>query len=333
MRVQTEVFIDPKKEQTVLCELEKTIWVNPILGINREQMAVRLDELGLRSEPVCLFLNPIDPDLLQGILFLDKKIGIFDYSLRGIVPCRHGITLQRKPKPDVNEKSLMSLQQALEWTLKMADQKMAYARNYSDKQRSLLSKTVKEEPIGELKESLIDSIKHHKPIDVDSHFVIHDSSYGAFTSKGPRYLTYPLDQGIKTWIILKGHAEREISKLIYELKDWADAQDLPNKIDRCPLYSNEIDRLLLPTLETGIIDGNAYHPFEPVYPGDRVWNVDDALLNQELLYYNAPELKEFQARYKQKMRQGTLHLQEAANDLWALIQLYEPLNLQECLTS
>lgn len=334
MRVVTEYFFSPLLEQTVIhYDLEKVFWMDPLLGISKDQLSNALKAIDLEKESLVLFLSPIDPNLVQGIIFVKKGIGFFDLEFKPFVTAQKAIHYQRALKPGYTVKSVDSMQQAFQRGLKKAQEKITEARAHSSELRAFFDGHSTQAPITKIKNQLLEKLDNHPkdPGKPEKKYCLLDTYYGAFTSRGPRYFTYPLSNHIKKWIIIKGHAEKDISTMMSEIKKWAEDQGLSAKVDRCPMHTSEIDRLLLPDLQTGLIDGNTYHPFEPVYPQDVVIDLDDHLPFQEIFYYFAPEIRELKARYKQKMRQATLYLQEAANDLWAFIQLYEPILVEDFL--
>ncbi|WEG10859.1 hypothetical protein PU629_11765 [Pullulanibacillus sp. KACC 23026] len=328
MRVLNEYFL----HQPVNLLLRHIIWVDPLVGMSKEQLSQQLSENKLDNEPLSLFLNPIDPELLQGVILMDRQVGIFDYSLKNLMQEKNGVTLTRSLRTNDDTKSAELLQQALQLMQKKATLKFAEARQFSNYLRGLFQGRLDQTPITSIRKQLIECLKTVDPEDQKVQLTVLESFYGAFTAKGPRYFSYPLPEGINKWIILKGHAEQDISALLADLKEWADQHHLECQVDFCPLHTEEIDRLQFPSLQVGFIDGNTYHPFEPVYPKDDVINLDDYLSFKDTFYYFAPEIRELEARYKQKMRQGTLHLQEAANDLWAYNHLFEPICLKQILT-
>jgi hypothetical protein len=343
MRVLMEYFVmsGKLKSRTLLHNLKSVSWVKPFLGLKRDQLEKDFKRFEFSEERLALFLNPIDPNGIKGLILLDQGIGIFDADLLGDPDTTkemsgertiEEIWVERAKRPIINNKSLVSLRQSIDWQIKKADVKFEEAKKNQDELRNLLNKDSNPQDIELISEQLLYLLKNANKQMGDS-ININESVYGAFTSKGPRYLTYPLPSCVSRWVILKGVAETAISKLIFEVKDWAESEGLPLQVDQCPLYKSEIDRLLLPTLGVGIIDGNRHHPFEPLTPYDIVMDLDSKLLNQEKIYYYAPEIRELQASYKQKMRQGTLELQEAAKDFWAFNQLYEPLDIEPLLTS
>lgn len=336
MRVLKEYFIHPLIEQTPLDDqLEKVILVDPLLGINKDQFFQLLKEVGKEKEPLILILSPIDPDLLQGVIFVNLRIGLFDRELEPLVSMAKNVYFHRELKKEHTSKSVESMQEALKRCLKKAQNKINEAKDFSTQLRSFFDGHLTQNIFETLKEQLQrfeeDVEKFPKKKEKEDSLCLIESYYGAFTSKGPRYFSYPLTTDVKKWLIIKGHAEKDISKLLSYVKKWADEQKLPNKVDRCPLHSDEIDRLMLPTLQVGLIDGNSYHPFEPIFPNDQVIDLDEYLAFDDVFYYFAPEIRELQAFYKQRMRQATLFLQEAANDLWAFIQLYEPIQSNQWL--
>ncbi|HSU78951.1 MAG TPA: hypothetical protein VLK78_00920, partial [Candidatus Angelobacter sp.] len=68
-------------------------------------------------------------------------------------------------------------------------------------------------------------------------------------------------------------------------------------------------------------------------PNDIIMDLDSKFIDQEKIYYYAPEIREREAIYKQKMRQGTLEIQEATQDFWAYNQMFEPVDLAKLLST
>jgi hypothetical protein len=341
MRILMEYFVMSGKTQTFLHNLKSVTWVKPFLGLKKDQLDKELRGLGLSEERLALLLNPIDPNGVKGLILLDRGIGIFDADLARNPEPLNGMCgekaieetwIERVKRPITNNKSLESLKQGIDWQFKKADIKFEEARKSHDSLRNLMSNGSNSHDIELIYEQLLYLLKKAKK-QTDDPIYLTETLYGAFTAKGPRYLTYPLPTCVSRWVILKGVAETAISKLIHEIKGWAESEGLPLQVDRCPLYRGEIDRLLLPTLGVGIIDGNRHHPFEPLTPYDIIMDLDSKLLDQEKIYYYAPEIRELQAIFKQKMRQGTLELQEAVKDFWAYNQFYEPVDLESLVTS
>lgn len=339
MRVLMEYFVRPGSlnDSTLSHRLNKVIWVRPFLGWKRDQVAKELKNLGLSEERLALVVNPIDPNGVKGVIFLDRYFGIFDEDLAEDLESREnekgtGSCVSRSKRPMITDKSLVSLRQTIDWQLKKADLKFDEAKKSQDELRNLLTIGASNYDVEKIAEQLIDLLQHDEKQAGDT-FFLKDAIYGAFTAKGPRYLTYPLPPDVNRWVILKGVAEIEISQVISKVKAWAEGAGLLVQADQCPLYRGEFDRLLLPSLGVGIIDGNRHHPFEPLSPNDCVIDLDAIVLNQEKVYYYAPEIRELQASYKQKMRQGTLDLQEAAQNFWAFNQMFDPIDLHSLLNT
>ncbi|HEX6923596.1 MAG TPA: PRK06851 family protein, partial [Bacillales bacterium] len=148
-------------------------------------------------------------------------------------------------------------------------------------------------------------------LESDSNPVSKHLFFGAATPKGPVDYIDNLTDGLKKRYIVKGRAGSGKSTMMKKIGRHAEDLGLNVQYFNCAFDPESLDMVIIPSLETAVLDGTAPHVIDPSRPNDEVVDMFELCINTRVEVDQAEDLKEAETPYKYLMQKGTNRLMEA----------------------
>jgi hypothetical protein len=140
---------------------------------------------------------------------------------------------------------------------------------------------------------------------------VHRKLFGAATPFGAVNYYDNLTEALDKRYIIKGRPGSGKSTMMKKIGKRGEQLGLDVEYYPCGLDPESIDMVLIPDLNTAVLDGTAPHVVDPVSERDIVVDMFQECMNPKVEEDKAEELKEVSSRYAHKMKRGTEELQKA----------------------
>ncbi len=135
--------------------------------------------------------------------------------------------------------------------------------------------------------------------------------FGAITPEGPVNYINNITKDIKKRYIVKGRPGSGKSIMMKKIGMQAESLGLSVVYYPSAFDPNSLDMVIIPSLSVAIIDGTAPHIINPERDNDKVIDMFELCMDQQIEKLNEGKLENIEQRYKIKMTIGTNHLKEA----------------------
>ncbi|GGH80766.1 hypothetical protein JOD43_002507 [Pullulanibacillus pueri] len=299
----------------------KQLYLIDLLSLTEKQHLLdAIQQSDWNPEPLILFIDPVHPESIQGLIMASSRIALLDYKLFDHTLTNydgHKEIIHSGNQSRFDKESIALLLMEKEQQLLKAKEKFKAAKHYLNKIKKINQKAVIKENFEAIMNEIVTELFLRNPH--ESHtkgwprllepFSI--SYFGGNARHHSKSFKHWPPELVDRYFILKGNPGIGKTGILQALAIVAMACNYTVSLYRCPFYTESLDAMVIPELKTAIIDGTEPHLYEPSHPKDKCYLLDERVINEELIYIYTVEIKEANARYKQYMRQGTLHLQEA----------------------
>ncbi|HEX7065037.1 MAG TPA: PRK06851 family protein [Bacillales bacterium] len=148
-------------------------------------------------------------------------------------------------------------------------------------------------------------------VDPEPNSVVKTLFFGAATPNGPVDYIDNLTDGLKKRYIVKGRAGSGKSTMMKKIGRHAEDLGLNVQYFRCAFDPESLDMVIIPSLETAILDGTAPHVIEPDRPNDEVVDMFELCIDPKVEIDQVENLREAETPYKYLMNKGIKRLKEA----------------------
>lgn len=135
--------------------------------------------------------------------------------------------------------------------------------------------------------------------------------FGAATPSGPVHFVDNLTADLNKRYIIKGRSGSGKSTLMKKIGEYAEEKGLSVHYYLCAFHPESVDMVVIPSLDTAIIDGTAPHVIEATRDGDEIIDMFELCIDPQVEVDRKQDIKELDSKYKQLMRHGTQHLLKA----------------------
>jgi len=293
----------------------RKVYVVEYLALTKKQWLVNQLKRNLfAKETFILLVDPIHPEGVQGLIVESLGIGFIDQSvfreLQLTMPCPTYELMWRKGQVLDDERIRWFLTEK-QVCVTQASEKLLQARSYLDSIKRIYHISMKQETLSLLLKDIVFDLFSAKEIKRQSFQGVAISYFGSNNRTRFHHMLQRPKKSIERYIILKGCTGTGKTKILAALAVVAIALHLSVEIYRCPFYTESLDAIILPELQTAIIDGSAPHMHEPTHPNDSYFVLEEYGIDKETLHSFALELKEANHHYKNSMRHAQFFLQEA----------------------
>jgi|GEM_PF-2797881 len=293
----------------------KKIYVVEYLALTEKQWLMnQLKQNMLAKETFILLMDPIYPEGVQGLIVESLDIGFVDRSffkaLHLVMACPTYDLKWGKGKV-LDDELIRWFLTEKNFCVDQASKKLLQARAYSDSIKHIYRVSMKQEALSVLLKDIVFDLLSVKEIKRQSSQDVVISYFGTHNRTRFHHMLQSPRKSIQRYIILKGFIGAGKTKILTALAVLAIALRLSVELYRCPFYTESLDAVIIPELQTAIIDGSEPHVMEPMHPNDRYFVLEECCIDKETLYLFAMELKEATNHYKNAMRNAQFFLQEA----------------------
>lgn len=291
-------------------KLERIIYVDLVGQKELKNLLTYIQAQSIHTEVI---LDSINPEEIIGIVLPSYKAGLFKKHTPLGRESRqsHQFEVQLLPTySTIAAKELAVLKKQKEQTEKEILTKFSEANHYHKKIKHLFESAVTDSYYQQVIEEVTSSLSNEsspytKQISLPDNIFISALSYN-----GPIHLIHKMSKQVKRKIILKGNVGKFKSDLLYRLSN--DLKKINHRVIQChcPFEPSELDMIVIPELNVMIVDGDKPHELEISHPQDKQINLEERCVNHMTILKEISLIKEYYAKYKQKMRQGTLYLQD-----------------------
>lgn len=294
--------------KTLFSRIRKAYLFDETWVIERPQLKEVMNEEKMVPDRYIIFPDSADSDLIVGILNRETGVGLFNERIVSAEKIPFAEIVRLPSCRDADDSHLLFLKDKERSALHTAKTKLLEARKYNDAIRQVYDGAIQErelKPFSEaiLTELLPKSMKKNKKTATDAAY------FGTNGGDGPTFIgRFPIP--VERYFIIKSENSTFPSQLLSRLVDRATEQGYDLLLYHCPFYPDEWDGVILSEIKTAVVESRSPHEIEPLHPHDKVISCEGLFQNRYHLFNYAMELREWEAKYKQYMRQAVMALRE-----------------------
>lgn len=273
--------------------------------------------------------DPLESDLLEGIIVKDLSIGVVDAEawpenlteLSGTVV--HRIDLKaalRSEKLTESSAKINTLLENATASYEQAYTQFAQTLRIHDDWEKYYIESLDRDTMNRLAVEWSDShltfVHEGKQATVTRRFL------GAATWRGAVDFVMNLTESIHTRVFVKGRPGSGKSTLFKKIAASAIEKGIDTEIYHCGFDPNSLDMLIFPELGLAIFDSTAPHEHFPVRDGDSILDVYELAIEEGTDEKYADELREVKERYTVSMKQSIQYLAEVKEVRDQLVAIY-----------
>ncbi|AXF56255.1 PRK06851 family protein [Salicibibacter kimchii] len=278
--------------------------------------------LAEKGEAIEILHCSSDNGSLDGVIFPSLKVGIVDGTAPhvidpkypGVVDCIVNLgdfrddAMLREHKEEIVE-----LTDKIEETFSKAYETFAEARNVHDDLEAIYLRAMDFREAHQVTEELIEKIfpETKANAEIEQELTIKHRFFGAATPKGPVHFYNNLTEEAGKRYIVKGRAGSGKSTMMKKIGTHAETHGYGVEYYYCAFDPESIDMVIIPGLETAILDGTDPHEFDPNRENDEVVDMFIRCMDPSIEVEMADAIHETETSYKHLMKQGTRFLSEA----------------------
>lgn len=146
---------------------------------------------------------------------------------------------------------------------------------------------------------------------------------GAATPSGPVDFVNKITEGLRKRYFLKGRAGTGKSTLLKKIVTEAEQRGLDIEIYHCGFDPGSLDMVIVRELGWAVFDSTNPHEYFPDRAGDEIIDMYELTVTHGTDEMFAAEIAEIEARYREKMKEGTAFLAEAKRFQDQLEEIYK----------
>lgn len=260
-----------------------------------------------------------DNGSLDGVIVPALQVGIVDGTAPHIVDPKYpGAVDQIVNLGDYRDdseliqhhKEIRELTDSIAESFSKAYSTFAEAKKAHDELEEIYLNAMDFRKADQVTEDLISNI-FPETIESDTSAFTRSLFFGAATPEGPVDYIDNLTDGLKKRYIVKGRAGSGKSTMMKKIGRHAEELGLSVQYFRCAFDPESLDMVIIPSLETAILDGTAPHVIDPDRQNDEVVDMFDLCIDPRVEVDQVEELKEAETPYKYSLQKGTNRLAEA----------------------
>lgn len=261
-----------------------------------------------------------DNGSLDGVVIPSLKIGIVDGTAPhvidpkypGVVDCIVNLgDFRDDAKLKAHKNKIVELTDKIGETFSKAYEAFAEARNVHDVLESIYLSAMDFREAHQVTEELKGKI-FTKNAENEEHVpTVRHRFFGAATPEGPVHFYDNLTEDVSKRYIVKGRAGTGKSTMMKKIATHAESLGYDVEYYYCAFDPESIDMVIIPGLETAILDGTDPHTFDPDRENDEVVDMFIRCIDPSIEVEQADAIHETETSYKNKMKQGTRYLSDA----------------------
>lgn len=276
-----------------------------------------------------LIHDPLESDLLEGIIVKDLSIGVINAeawpeSLTELPGTEvHKFDLQaalNSEKLTENSVKINTLLENAAASYEQAYTQFAQTLRIHDDWEKYYIEGLDRDRMNRLavewSNTYLDAVREGKQAGVTRRFL------GAATWRGAVDFVMNLTDSIHTRVFVKGRPGSGKSTLFKKIAASAIEKGIDTEIYHCGFDPNSLDMLIFPELSLAIFDSTAPHEHFPVREGDSILDVYDLAIAEGTDEKYADELRQVKERYTASMKQAIGHLGEVKEVVDQLVAIY-----------
>ncbi|QQK81526.1 hypothetical protein HUG20_17475 [Salicibibacter cibi] len=272
-----------------------------------------------KGEPIEFLHCSSDNDSLDGVIIPSLKVGIVDGTAPHMMDPKYpGVVddivhlgdFRDDTKLNEHKKDIVALTDKNKNAFSEAYAAFADARNVHDDLEAIYLTAMDFQKADQVTEELIEKIfsetAEAERVPINKH-----RFFGAATPKGPVHFYDNLTEDVRKRYILKGRAGSGKSSIMKKIGKHAESKAYGVEYYYCAFDPESIDMVIIPALQTVILDGTDPHPFDPSRENDEIVDMFVRCMDPSIEKQKAAAIRETETSYKNKMKQGTHYLNEA----------------------
>lgn len=284
------------------------------------------------KDHVVYFLhNPSDEEKLDGVIIPNKNLAFLDGSTRHHTACKYyGLVSStfsldqflRYNDLKTYKKEIIKLVNKYDQLHKEAYRSFFNGKQIHEKKEELFISAMDFEKANKVTNELIKKI-FTDVTGTKEQGMIKQLFFGAATPSGPVNYIDDITEGIGKRYIIKGRSGSGKSTVMRKIGKHAEELGLSVQYFPCGLDPNSLDMVIIPSLETVILDGTAPHVINPTRVADEIVDMFELCMDKTIEAKYANEFKQLDFAYKKKMKEGTQSLNKAKEIKSLITNYYE----------
>ena len=261
--------------------------------------------------------NPLDPDLLDGVIIPDMNYAVADEAaVRDMepVPGRNDEfidfgSVYDSERLKAYKEEIRHIKENISVCYGNAHKRLSDALAVHDEWEKYYISNMDFNKSGQLYDEITKLLIGHSRFDKVS--VIRHRFLGASTYNGPLDYIENLTSGLSKRYFLKGRPGTGKSTLLKKLVSECKERGINAEVYHCGFDVSSLDMVILPELNACIFDSTAPHLHEPSRTGDEIIDLYEKCVKPGTDEKYSSEIGEINIRYKNTIRQGIRYLSEA----------------------
>jgi len=259
------------------------------------------NELISKNHNIEIIHNPLDKNIIDGIIDLNSNIGIFSKSvIEKDYPNVQTVSLNCCYVSETDK--ICEIKDNITNNFNKAYDYFKEAKGIHDDWEVVYIENINFSKADEIIEKNIEEIL--KDINFDKKATIRERFFGAISANGATNYVEEIINSKKTRYFIKGRPGTSKSTLLKKLAKTAENKGIDVDVYYCASDINSVDMLVLPELDICIFDSTAPHEFFPTREDDIIIDMYAELLEENFDEKNEELLDEIKSKYSLSVTKG-----------------------------
>lgn len=278
-----------------------------------EHIANKLNEQKINTE---LVYSSFNIDTLDGVINLDKNIGVFDAShpneFENILPKISGEIIDLSEIIDFellqsDVKYIKEIQKEKEYFLQKYSDSIIKARKLHDDLEKYFSNSINIEKAQKLNDGILKAIFNNRSLNKQS--IVKHRFFDTITEDGNFDLIQKLTGELDLRYFIKGRPGSGKSTLLKQIVAQATSLGFNIELYHCDFDPESLDLVIIPELSICAFDSTAPHNYEPEVSGDYIVDTYQSIIENNI-----------DERYQKEIEEGTKSWEKSADEAYKYLK-------------
>ncbi|MEN1894812.1 hypothetical protein [Staphylococcus nepalensis] len=282
------------------------------------------------QRPIELIYSSFDFKTLDGLIVLDRNIGIFDgnypYPMEPALPYISGETVDLATAVDHsklqnNLKDIKSLFNEKEQLLENYATHIKKSRQLHDNVEFYFSTSIDIEKAQALNNQILENIFGKSYQEKES--IVKHRFFDTITENGNFDFVQNLTSNLTKRFFIKGRPGSGKSTLLKQIVSQAIENGFDIELYHCDFDPHSLDMIIIPELSVAAFDSTAPHNYEPERSGDEIVDTYQSIIDNQIDEKYANEIAEGTKQWQDAWKEAAHFLKEAKEKHKAITNLYK----------
>lgn len=283
-----------------------------------------------QHRPIELIYSSFDIETLDGLIILDKNIGIFDgsypYAMEPQLPLISGEIIDLTSAIDISKlnsrkEDIKTLFNEKEQLIENYATHIIKSRQLHDDVESYFSTAIDVEKAQTLNNQILESIFHKSYQEKES--IVKHRFFDTITENGNFDFVKNLTNNIKRRFFIKGRPGSGKSTLLKQIVSQAIENGFDIELYHCDFDPDSLDMIIIPELSVAAFDSTAPHNYDPERSGDEIIDTYQSIIDNQADEKYAIEISEGTKKWQNAWTEAVHFLKEAKAKHQAIVEVYK----------